>query len=223
MKNIAWFKKLTEQRVLSKETLKEITGIVCREATDDGKEVSGFYIKNAIETFLIYSCDVLGLERKAFYFTKGQLNDVLSEMGLDVITRNSGAYDKELFSVKNFDVAHFNRSLVGVIAELCAGSVEGKSEIDSVELSGEKVCLHYIFKEVNESLETRYETLRNIFGMLYSNGLIDALTVKNDTVLFSIYKPSDLYEAWYINEVFIDKAYADGVIEALLEKEVVTQ
>jgi len=223
MKNIEWFKNLTEQRVLSKESLSEIAAITCREAIIDGKEVSGFYIKNAIETFLIYSCDVLGLERKAFYFTKGHLNDVLSEMGLDVITRNSGAYDKELFSVKNFDVAHFNRSLVGVIAELCAGFVEGKSEIDSVELSGEKVCLHYIFKEVNKSLETRYETLRNIFGMLYCNGLIYALTVKSDTVLFSIYKPSDLYEAWYINEVFIDKGYADGVIESLSEKEVVTQ
>lgn len=223
MKNIEWFKKLTEQRVLSKESLSEIAAITCQEAMIDGKEVSGFYIKNAIETFLIYSCDVLGLERKAFYFTKGHLNDVLCEMGLDVITRNSGAYDKELFSVKNFDVEHFNRGLVEVLAELSVGSVQDKSEIESVELSGEKVCLHYIFKEVNESLETRYETLRNIFGMLYSNNLIDALTVKNDTVLFSIYKPSDLYEAWYINQVFIDKAYADTMIGALSEKEVVTQ
>lgn len=223
MKNIAWFKKLTEQRVLSKETLKEITGIVCREATDDGKEISGFYIKNAIETFLIYSCDVLGLERKAFYFTKGQLNDVLSEMGLDVVTRNSGAYDKELFSVKNFDVEHFNRSLVDVLAQISVDSAEEQSEVETAELSGEKVSMHYIFKAVNKNLETRYETLRNIFAMLYGSELIDSLTVKNDSVLFSTYKPSDLYEAWYINEVLIDKAYADAMIEALLEKEVVTQ
>lgn len=223
MKNIEWFKKLTEQRVLSKESLKEITAITCQEGMIDGKEVSGFYIKNAIETFLIYSCDVLRLERKAFYFTKGQLNDVLSEAGLDVVTRNSGAYDKELFSVKNFDVAHFNRSLVDVLAQLCVDSIENLSEISPVELLGEKVCLHYIFKAVNENLETRYETLRNIFGVLYSNNLIDTLTVKNDTVLFSIYKPSDLYEAWYINEVLIDKAYADAMIGSLSEKEVVTQ
>lgn len=202
-----FFEKVNKEKRLSKEEIKVLFSELVRVNQNVKTEYSGYFIKNSIEVFLGYINDIVYEEHKTFYLSKGDLNEVLSDLGLKIENLNSGSYDKELFKVSNLDNIFFNRKLVQFISEMCVNNKNKKtvSKIDIKALTGHEISLYDIFKDKKVNLEKRNNAYKEIYGSLAINNLYKLVNFHDDKLMFSSYTPSDLYESWYINKVFIDE------------------
>lgn len=202
-----FFETVKEKNRLSKEDLKILFSELVRKNPNSKSEYSGYSIKNSIEVFLGYVSEIVYEKHKTFYLSKGDLNDVLSDLGLKIENFNSGSYDKELFKVSDLDNIYFNRKLVQFLSEMCEGRTSKKSEkkIDIEVLTGHEITLYDLFKTKNIKLEERNKAYKEIYGNLASNNMHKLVNFHDDKLMFSSYTPSDLYESWYINKIYIDE------------------
>lgn len=202
-----FFEKVKKEKRLSKEDLKTLFSELVRKNPHSHSEYSGYFIKNSVEVFMGYVNEIVYGEHKAFYLSKGDLNDVLSDLGLQIENFNSGSYDKELFKVSNLDNIYFNRKLVQFMSEMCDDNKSKKTEnkIDIEVMTGHEISLYDLFKAKNVKLEERNKVYKEIYGTLASKKLHKLVNFHDDKLMFSSYTPSDLYESWYINKIYIDE------------------
>lgn len=215
MDYIELFNNIDADRIVNNDNLKKFLLSTTQKRDKSDVEVSGYSIKNAIETFLSYVSFISGREKKAFYFTKGNLNDVMNELGFDVETLTSGAYDKELFKVKDFDIEFFNLKLIEFLSAIAKHEERSLHDLNINPISKTYVPLYTVFKQVNKNLETKQATLLKIFSILNGPEIINSLKVKDDAILFSYYNALDLYESWYISQIEIKEDAAKKIIELI--------
>lgn len=201
-----FFESIKDKNSLSKEDLKILFNEISIKTNSPKDSYSGYSIKNSIEVFLGYVSEVVYNKRRAFYFTKGDLNEVLEDMGFKIENSSSGAYDKELFKVLNLDSIYFNRKLIKFLSEVCSNEEVKESSTDILKsLTGHEITLYEIFKRSSPSFEKKHEVLKEIYASLNKNELYKLVSFYDEKLLFSSFTPSDLYESWYINQIYIDE------------------
>lgn len=201
-----FFQKVKVEKKLSKKDLKTFLSTIILTTSETGsEEYSGYSIKNSIESFLNYISDVVYGERSAFYVSKKDLNEVLSEMGVKIENLPSGAYENEVFKVLNLDVQHFNRKIVQFLGEICSDH-EPIKELEFLnEIKKDKVSLYDLYLSKSPTLESRNQAICEVFSTINAHNLANLTSSEDDVLLFSFYKPSSLYESWYIGSIFINK------------------
>lgn len=207
---------VSKEKKIEGKNLKNILTTLIKTKKESENSYSGYNIKNSLETFFNYvSKYILEKESSVFYISKGNLYNALENKDVLLESTNSGFYENEVFFAKNIDTKFYNTMLVKFLGELSKENHKGKVKVTDKDLkellTPEKISLFDVYKKIEKDHQSKANVIKHIFKTLDENNLINLITVSSDKLLFSSFNPLDLYNSWYINELFIDK----GVVEEI--------
>lgn len=200
-----FLEEIRKEKKISNELLSELLKDLTVKNENNGDILySGYEIKNSIEMFINYVSQLIYKETAYFHIRKGDVNKALAELGLKIENFSSGSYDLEFFKVSDLDGEYFNKKLLSYLCEISSeNNTENTFSINDIE---ENKSIYENYKKIKSdplNFKRNDQVLVELFSKLSK---FEFAFEYSDRLIFSNYKPSDLYESWYINEIFVKKA-----------------